>query len=225
MKITKNRDNLLRKSDCKAHGKVFLSLVVLTFIFFIPLISSFEFDNVLSYSENDMKVDFNDCDFWIGTCFNDGKYFGSAELKSHSSVEEVLQFGYGMWGTSMYYDFTDWEFYKDGLGEVIFRDEITEKEVEKEYYFVEWKEVEVDKLDYKSDCVWSEEEKLNECESIEIGSHKEMEFQWVRLNNKDISGVNKRIGIEVYFEKDEYLDAVWTIAGKKVTKLRKLVYS
>ena len=96
-------------------------------------ISAFEFDNTLRYENEDMKVTIEN--FWGLPFF--GSDLGSIELKSHESVDQVLEFGYGKEEVVMFYDFTDWEFYKDGLGEVYFNDVKTGKVIEKNYYFVE----------------------------------------------------------------------------------------
>ncbi len=134
------------------------------------------FDNKLDYLNNDLKVT-------ITNTFGIGKEIGTLELKSHSSVDEVLKFGFGKEEVVMYYDFTDWELYEDGLGEVIFIDMDTGEKIEKDYYFVEW---------------------------------KEDSNTWERLKNKDIE--NKRIGLKTYVAQGDYIDAVWTIAGKEIKK-------
>ena len=109
--------------------KIFILMFAM--IWLVGSVSAFEFDNKLTYSENDMKVNLTN---WFGL----GVDYGSAELKSHKSVDEILKFGYGQEEITMFYDFNFRELYINGLGKVTFTDQNTGKEIEKEYYFVEW---------------------------------------------------------------------------------------
>ncbi len=204
----------------KRSGRVLLPLVVLTFIFFsINLVSAFDFDNVLTYEKEDMKVSFNNCDLWLGTCLNKGELFGSIELKSHSSVTETKGYGFGKEEVVMYYDFTTWDLTKDGLGEVIFTDMTTGEEIEKDYEFVIWKEVDVVVDDYANPC--NPDESLQariSCNAVIVGSHVEKQFKWVKYDSRDIPEGNSRIGLKTYVGQKDYVDGVWTIVGKEVSK-------
>ena len=203
-----------------SHKRLSTTIILLAsimFIFFTPLISGFEFDDKIYYENNDLKVEFKDCSLWLFTCLIDGETFGTAELKSHSSVEEVVRYGYGAEETVMYYDFEGWEFYKDGLGEVIFTDERTGKVIEKDYYFVEWISYQVEITDYDSSCDGlSDWDLIKSCTPKVLGTHMETRWRWERLQTKDIT--NSRIGIKTFVDKDDYIDAIWTIAGKKIGK-------
>ncbi len=203
--------------SCKPFSATKILFLVLTLtLFSINFVSAFEFDNVLSYEEKDMKVKFKNSigAFGIGIPTSD---LGTIELKSHSSITEIKHFGFGKEEVVMYYDFKGWELYKNGLGEVIFTDERTGKEIEKDYYFVEWKEVEVP--NYIQSCfnkISANGTQFMECLEIQEGTKKE--FQWVRYDSKDIPNRNVRIGLKTYVGKNDYVDGVWTIAGKKVKK-------
>jgi len=140
-------------------------LVGLMFIFFIPVISAFDFDNKLTYSNEDMNVAFDNF-YGLGT------HYGEIELKSHSSVTEILKTGFGKEEVVMYYDFTNWELYKDGLGDVKFIDMRTEKEVEKDYTFVEWKETNIPK--YINNCEYEENGTAKNCITIKNGTKKNL---------------------------------------------------
>jgi len=118
-----------KKNSYKQRSATIMVLVGLMFIFFIPVISAFDFDNKLTYSNEDMNVAFDNF-YGLGT------HYGEIELKSHSSVTEILKTGFGKEEVVMYYDFTNWELYKDGLGDVKFIDMRTEKEVEERLYFL-----------------------------------------------------------------------------------------
>ena len=180
-------------------------------MFMISIASAFEFDNKLTYEKEDMKVNFDNL-------FGYGKHFGEIELKSHNSVTEIKGFGFGKEEVVMYYDFTNWELYENGLGDVEFIDMRTEKEIEKDYSFVEWKEVEIDVNDYKKDCDVLENKTEVNCVNNLIGSHKEIEYQWVDYNSKDIPARDVRIGLKTYVGKNDYVDGVWNIVGKPITK-------
>ena len=181
-------------------------------ILLLTLVSGFEFDNTLTYENNDMKVLFENAYGWPLI----GSELGTIELKSHSSVTEVKQFGYGKEEVVMYYDFEGWELYKNGLGEVIFTDERTGKEIDKDYYFVEWKEIDVPAYVKQCEMNYANETSVEVCGMIEKGTKKE--FQWVKYNSKDIPNRNIRIGLKTYVGRNDYIDGVWTIAGKKVSK-------
>ena len=90
------------------------------------------FDNSLKYENNDMKVTIEN--FWGLPYF--GSDLGTAELKSHKAVDEIIQFGYGKEEVVMWYDFREWELYEDGLGAVEFTDLNTGKIIQKDYSFV-----------------------------------------------------------------------------------------
>lgn len=198
-----------------------IATLILVSIFLVTLmivnISAFDFDNVLTYEKEDMKVTINNCNFWLLTCLSDGELIGSAELKSHKTVDEVLKFGFGREEVVMYYDFENWDLYKEGLGEVIFIDKRTGKEIEKDYYFVELKEVEVpNRITVCEDVKDLNGTIYNECRIVQDGT--KLQDGWVEYNSKDIPNRNTRIGIMTYINQGDYLDAIWTIAGKKVTK-------
>ena len=196
-----------KKNSYKQRSATIMVLVGLMFIFFIPVISAFDFDNKLTYSNEDMNVAFDNF-YGLGT------HYGEIELKSHSSVTEILKTGFGKEEVVMYYDFTNWELYKDGLGDVKFIDMRTEKEVEKDYTFVEWKETNIPK--YINNCEYEENGTAKNCITIKNGTKKE--FNWVDYNSKDIPAKDIRIGLKTYVGKSDYIDGVWEIVGKKVSK-------
>jgi len=209
--MNKNMQKLQRNSLYKARRTILLSLAILMFIFFIPTISSLEFDNVISYEKDDMLVNFDNL-------FGLGKHFGEIELKSHSSVTEIKGYGFGKEEVVMYYDFTNWELYKDGLGDVKFINMNTNKEIEKEYSFVEWKEFEIDVNDYERVCNTLENKTEVNCVSNIIGTHKENRFEWVEYKSNDIPARDVRIGLKTYVGKNDYVDGILTIVGKEVNK-------
>ena len=101
--------------------KLLLFLFVTIFLVLtLSTVSAAEFDNFLDYNQNDkgvedMKVDFIN---WFGL----GRTLGTAELKSHSNVNQIIKVPVGQNTPVMWYDFNFTEEYTNGLGEVIFTD-------------------------------------------------------------------------------------------------------
>jgi len=181
------------------------------FIFLVGTISAFEFDNVLEYSKGDLRVDFQNA-------FGLGSYLGTAELKSHPSVDYVLPVGYGKEEVVMYYDFYDWkDIYKEGLGEVYFTDKRTGKEIEKDYSFVYWGTEDYEIPTYSCKDELNKNGTItNNC--VKNGTEIKTRETWLPYNLKEIPTKNIRIGLKTYVERNDYIDAVWTIAGKEVKK-------
>lgn len=173
----------------------------------IPLASAetFTFDNVLNYKDNDMTVDI--------ISILSLKKLGTIELKSHNSIDEIKKVGAGN-QVVMWYDFEDWNFYENGLGEVQFKDMSTKQEIQKEYSFVYWGEKE--RNVYGNGKCSLNINGTEICENVVVG--KEIYNDWLPLNLKDIPEGKTRIGLMTYVEIGDYIDAVWTIAGKKVKR-------
>ncbi len=166
----------------------------------------------MKYENEDMKVDFKKSFLGIG-----GADLGSVELKSHKSVTEIRKLSVGENQAVMFYDFKNWKKHKNGLGEVTFIDMNTGEIIEKDYYFAEL--VLEQQQKYKTKCkdkFSSNGTKYQECSQVKDG-FKEVEV-WKRLNDKDIPGKNARIGLITDVEVGDYIDAIWTIARKKVKK-------
>ncbi len=207
---------VIKNTSTEAHHSKKTVLVILGVIFFsmffIGTVSAvMEWDNVLDYENNDLTVIITN---WLGL----GERIGSATLKSHSSVGEVLQFGYGEEEVVMYYNLNFSRVYVEGLGEVSFTDMRTGKKVQKDYYFVEWaiKDVVVDDYDFvnvgkniNGSINWQWEI---------VGNHLEEKGSWERRINNDIPNKNVRLGLKTYVDKDDYIDAKWVIAGKEVSR-------
>ena len=191
--------------------KIFI--LVFCMLFLIVNVSAFEWDNSLRYENNDMKVTIEN--IWGLPLF--GSDLGSAELKSHKSTNEVLRFGYGEEEVVMYYDFSNWEVYEDGLGKVYFTDKRTGKVIEKDYYFVEWVLTTEKKGVYDNVLVGYSKNGSAVYEQS-ITWYDEDVWAWKKLENKDIPERDIRIGIKTYVSKYDYVDAVWTIAGKRIEK-------
>lgn len=180
-------------------------------IFAMNFVSSAEWDNKLTYSNNDLKVELVN---WFGL----GKDYGSAELKSHDSVNEVKKVQVGNEIPVMWYEFNFTEEYLDGIGNPKFIDLRTKEIVERNYYFA--KQVEVDVNDtnriihYKTLGNGTQVEDWIEYEVV--GSHKES--KWEKISDLDIKSGESVIALIVEVRNGDYIDGVWTIGGKEVSK-------
>lgn len=190
-------------------SKIFFFVGILCMILLTGSVSAFNFDNSVKYSNNDLKVDFVNS-------FGLGKDLGSAELKSHNSVDEILEVGTGN-QVVMFYDFSFNELYENGLGEITFTDQRTDEEVERNYKFVYWGDIEVNNYETICEEVSIENGTLvTNCEQIVTGTH--IEKGWVDYNSLDVPKGKIRIGIEVEVRVGDFIDGVWEIVGKKVSR-------
>ncbi len=208
--------NQIENKPREAHTSIKKVLVIVMFIFFsvffIGVTSAvMEWDNFLDYENNDLTVIITN---WMGL----GERIGTATLKSHSTVDEILHFGFGKEEVVMYYDFNFSEIYIDGLGEVTFTNVTNGEIINKDYYFVKWviKDVVID--DYEYGVIGFTTNGSEIFGKKIVGDHLEAKGYWERLINNDIPNRNVRIGIKTYVEDRDYIDAIWTIAGKKVSR-------
>ena len=192
-------------------NKIFIFLLL--GLFFISFSSAADWDNSLRYENGDMKVILENA--WGLPLF--GSELGSVELKSHKTPTEIRRVGYGKEEVVMYYDFSGWDTYENGLGNVYFIDKNTGEEITKDYYFVELVSEEYEVFDYNETCD-RHDNKTNYCFNQIIGTHKEKRDVWKRLDSRDIPDRDIRIGLKTYVEKGDYIDAIWTIAGEEISK-------
>lgn len=180
-------------------------------IFLISFVSAevFTFDNRVDYiGETKLKVEIiNTLDL-----FGDN-LLGTIELKSHTSIDEIIKVNPGKYQPAVIYEFSGWELYKNGLGNVYFTDMKTGEEIDKLYYFATWEEL------VKEECTTTIEPDLINA-TKEVVTCKDVTYwDWEEYNSRDIPNTklgNKTIALMVYIEPYEYTDAIWTIAGKRI---------
>ncbi|KKN65948.1 hypothetical protein LCGC14_0476510 [marine sediment metagenome] len=182
-----------------------IMLLIFCMVFLVGTVSAFEFDNKLTYSNEDLKVDFINL-------FGFGKNYGSAELKSHSSVNEIKQIGAGN-QVVMYYDFNFTELYSNGLGDVEFIDVKTREIIDRDYNFVYWGTAQRDV--YTESCNQLGNKTLV-CDNILSGT--ENYETWLPYISRDIPIGNIRIGLQTNVEIGDRIDGIWTIIGKQVSR-------
>ena len=207
--------------------KIFIFLVMS--IFLISFTSALTFDNVMTYSNNDLKVTIENA-FGLPII---GSVIGTMELKSHKSPTEIKRVNSG-WGVTMIYETNFSKVMENAIGEVTFINRRNGKEIEKEYRYV-WLDGEIKQKDV---CVEYEslDERINELgenkterEIEEFLLNEEMDClkyekenyadgEWKPYNSKEIPQGKIILGIEVNNELGEKIDGIWEIQGEKIDK-------
>jgi|TARA_Y100000296_G_scaffold45780_1_gene52457 hypothetical protein len=173
-------------------------------VFLIGNISAMEFDNKLTYSNNDLKIDL---DNWFGF----GKNLGTAELKSHPSVNYIKEVGTGK-QVVMWYDFNFPEIYLNGLGNVEFINQKTGEIIDRKWRFVYW-----GNETYKEKtCSWKGIYPNIEC--VNPTFKDKTREAWLPYDSKNIPKGQIKIGIEVEVIMNDHIDGIWEIAGKKIDR-------
>ncbi len=165
--------------------KLFLSTII-CMVLLIGTISAFEFDNRLTYSNNDLKISL---DNWFGL----GKNLGVAELKSHPEVNYVKQVGAGS-QVVMWYEFDFPERYVDGLGDVIFTKVKTGQVVQREWGYVYLVEEEYQKPIYSCEDILNKNGTL-EYKCSQTGTEKQKEVLITHKETGEVKLTAKKLGI------------------------------
>ncbi|KKM72914.1 hypothetical protein LCGC14_1415780, partial [marine sediment metagenome] len=131
----------------------------------------------------------DDMEVKISNFFGLGKEIGRAKLTSHETPTEVRNVIEGENRTVMYYEFNFKEKYDNGLGKVEFINMHSGEKIEKDYYF--------------AIAVYDEDGIL---------SH------WERLDEGNIPKGKVTIGLVTDVNTGDYIDGIWTVAGKKIKK-------
>ncbi|KKN59064.1 hypothetical protein LCGC14_0546190 [marine sediment metagenome] len=175
-----------------------LMLMMFVMVLLVGTISAAEWDNKLIYSNNDLKVELKN---WFGLGIN----YGSAELKSHPSINYVKQVGAGK-QVVMWYDFNFTEIYFNGLGDIELINVRKGELVERNWKYVYFKE---------GTC--------KDIETVNGTINKCSNGEWLDYNLRDIPKGNLRIGVEVEVRLKDHLDIIWAIAGKKIDKHAQII--
>ena len=170
-------------------------MLLIVFVFGILLVGTVSAAKI-NYENNDMKVNFKKS--FLGISTGD---LGSVELKSHTSVDEVKVVLRGK-QIVMWYEF-DWkELHKDGLGDIEFINMRTGEEIDRDYEYVYWKDPICNLYKHENKSVY------NRCT---LG-------EWLPYNSKEIPKGKIILGVEVEVMRRDYVDVVWEIGGKKISK-------
>lgn len=187
-------------------------IVIFSLIFLLGNVSALEWDNKVDYKDNDKTVIITN---WLGL----GEKLGEATLTSHETPTEIRNVIPGKDRAVMYYDFKDWELYEGGLGDVKFINVKNGKIIDKPYYFATPIYQEVNGSYNHKICEYDISGKPTTCynETYIPWTDKQI-IGWKKLDNTDIPKGNITIGLITDVETGDYIDGVWTIAGKEVKK-------
>lgn len=203
-------DDDKKTASRKLSNKLLLvGAILFTFIFMLNFTSSAEFDNKITYLDNNLKIELTN---WFGL----GTDYGTATLKSHKSVDEVISVGLGKQVT-MYYDFEFNELYENGLGDVKFINMKNGQSVDKEYKFVYWVNETRTRDVYETVCPIALKGENVTCGQVAVGKEDYVVGSWQDYNIKTIPKGNIRIGIEVDNKQGDFIDGIWNIGGKDVS--------
>ncbi len=178
-------------------------------VILFPLVNAVQWNDRLIYSDDDLKVRL---DNWWGL----GKTLGTAELKSHKSVDEIRPVRIGK-SVVMWYDFNFNDLYLNGLGDVEIIDMETGELVNRDYEFVYWGNETYQVPNYNCERILSKNGTIgNEC--FESGTVDKQREVWLPYNSRDLPNKEIRIGIKINILIEETLDIVWKVAGKRINK-------
>lgn len=190
-------------------------ILLMTFtLLFSSSASAFEFDNVLDYKNDDLTVE-------ITNLFGLGKKLGEATLASHSTVNDVRSVIRGKNRVPMFYDFNFSDRYSEGLGEVFFIDKRTGEIIQKDFRFVYSVEVPYEfPILERINCriIHELNGSSNELCDSKINYETRYKTEWKILNTTDITSGEIRIGLQTDVNPKDFTEAIWTIAGKKISK-------
>ena len=188
-----------------------IGMLIILFILNINNIPSAIFsDSTISYSNEDLNVTITD---------SFGKEI-EADLKSHSSVNEVKGVARGNDVPVMWYDINSVEGYADGLGDVEFRNIETGEERILPYYFAEvvQGEIEVPLLENVCVQIINSSGTYDICSDVVKGNQTIIGDVYKKLDTRDIPSGTHRIALMTYVGYGETIDGVWTLAGQKIMK-------
>ena len=193
--------------------KRFLFLMMAMFLI-LPMVSAWDWTESAVYSKGDLKVELKS--YWgFFEFLGIDQTIGSFELKSHSSVDEVRKVGVGN-EITMFYDFDFKEIYENGLGDVKFINMKTGRTIERNYKFVYFTQETRTRDVFEEIC--EDIDKNLTCRTEQVGKEDYVVDVWADFNQKDIPTGQIRIGIEVETKNGDYIDGIWNIAGKDISK-------
>ncbi len=204
----------IQAHHCKKNMKVMVMFIFFS-IFLFGSVSAFEWDNGLRYENNDLKVIVeNGYFFGIGKWFGFNEDLGSAELKSHQSVDQIRPVKLGE-SVLMWYSFSNFsDLYEDGIGDIEIINVKTGERIERNYEFVYWGTETYTVPNYICD----DSKKVMEEQCVKSGTKNQTIEKWLPYNSRDIPKGEIIIGLKMNILVDETLDLVWKIGGKKIEK-------
>ncbi len=192
------------------YNKLFILMFVM--IILVGSVNAFkisELNDRLVYSKNDLKVSLEN---WWGL----GKTIGTAELKSHNSVDEIRPVKLGE-SVVMWYDLDFVDLYESGLGDIEIINMNNGEIIQRNYKFVYWGNETYQVPNFICNDVLNKNGTMvNECS--ESGTKDKIREAWLPYNSRDILKGKITIGLEINMFMDETLDIFWKIGGKKIER-------
>ena len=193
-----------------------VGLILFTTLIMLNLVSA-AWTEKAEYSNDDLTVTMKSWwGFfeWLGI----NQTIGTFTLASHKSIEEIKQVGIGK-QVVMFYDFNFKEIYENGLGDVSFTNIRTGKLIERDWKYVYFTNETLQRGVCLETGLIFDAKNGTEIEScIKYGTEDYVVGVWRDYNLKTIPINNIRIGIEVDNKNNDYIDGVWNIGGKEITK-------
>jgi len=209
MKMVKNTQKSQRNTYFKRRSPILLTFLILTItLISLGSVGAVEWNDRLTYSKNDLKVSL---DNWWGL----GKTIGTAELKSHKSVDEIRSVSIGE-SVVMWYDFNFEDIYLNGIGNVEIININTEEIIQRNYDFVYWGNETYQVPNYVCNDFLTKNGTEKRCS--QSGTRDKTTEAWLPYATRNIPKGNIRIGLKIDIFMDETLDLVWKIGGKKIEK-------
>ena len=141
---------------------------------------------------------------------------GTIELKSHKTPTEIIKVGAGNQVT-MFYDFNFKDIYENGLGDVKFINMKNGAEVQRDWKFVYWFEETREKDVYECKDLLSKNGTITS-DCFVSGKESYLFGEWKDYNSKTIPKEKIRIGIMVDSRNGDYIDGIWEIQNKEITR-------
>lgn len=194
--------------------KILLMCLILG-IMMSGIISAADFDNRVFYQDNNLTARIEN---WFGI----GEILGYAELTSHHTTTEKLGVFPGKNRVVMTYNFTDWNAYPGGLGNVKITNLKTgEILTNKSYYFATPIYSIRSRPIFQEQC--SDVLTVNGTEHLcnqEIRGYENITelTGWQKMANSNIPAGNSTISLITDVDPGDYMDGVWTVAGQSIDR-------
>jgi len=180
----------------------FLMITSAVVLLFSGRASGFDFDNSVDYSNGDKTIT-------ITNLFGLGSTIGKADLTTPLNGHKVLV---GENRIVMTYDFYEFDNYKNGLGEVIFIDMNTRKQIDKSYHFEEITYEYYTAPNWETTCKL-EKNGTETCTSYI--NHYETIPRMIRTPyNSKVLDKSITLALVTNVNEGESIDGKWKIAGK-----------
>jgi len=192
-----------------------LLVLLLLGMFFISFVSAADWDNWVSYKNENKIVN-------IDNLFGFGETYATAKITSHSDLSKPIYVGTG-WQRVMTFEIDSKQDYQDAIKGIEFENMKTGKADELRYYWVKgiYGDIEVDDFEERCNEIISINGSSNyqNCKDISTGTHTENKIiGWEVLESSDLKQGKITIGLMVFVNPNDYYDGKPVLFGKKVSR-------